>query len=90
MDTMISFLSSIVAIFAAIPALYFAIKLRFQNKTFAILSTLLFLVFFTHSLNHLLIALHATLMAIIMDTITAIILFFYAFYYWKLYRSQEL
>ncbi|MFX0150492.1 MAG: hypothetical protein ACFFAJ_06920 [Candidatus Hodarchaeota archaeon] len=86
----ISILSSIVAIFAACPGLYFALKLRLQNKSLSLLSALLFFVFFAHSLNHLLIAINETFLASIMDTLTAMILFFYSFYYWKLYRSQEM
>ncbi|MFX1507831.1 MAG: hypothetical protein ACFFDC_17220 [Promethearchaeota archaeon] len=89
MDTIIlSILSSIVAIVAASPALYFTVKLRLQDKKLSILSSLLFFVFFSHSLKHLLMALNQTLMASIMDTITALFLFFYAYYYWKIYRSQ--
>ncbi|UCG01960.1 MAG: hypothetical protein JSW11_20475 [Candidatus Heimdallarchaeota archaeon] len=89
MDTiLISVISSIVAIFAASPALYFTVKLRLQDKTLSVLSALLFFVFFTHSLKHLSIALNHALMASIMDTVTAIFLFFYALYYWKIYRSQ--
>ncbi len=85
----ISLISSVVAILAGSPALYFGIKLRDRNKSVARLSLILFLALITHSLYHLLIALNNAFLASLMEAIAAFVIFLYAFYYWKLFRSDQ-
>lgn len=86
---LIGLVSSVVAIIAGGPALYYSVVLYRRNKSVARLSILLFLTLLAHSIYHLFYALNDVFWAASMNVITSVVLFLYALYYWKLFRSDQ-